>query len=84
MGFDILIDTGTFNLIYLANVSNQFSDSTVYRYTALLTIDPIGVDFGPIDVINIFFTLVNNVDRSGPTFCLSGSGFILFAKVINR
>ena len=28
LGFDILIDTGTIDLIYLSNISNQFSDKT--------------------------------------------------------
>ena len=28
LGFDSLIDKGTFHLIYLSNVRNQFSDKT--------------------------------------------------------
>ena len=36
LGYDILIDTGTFDSTYLSNVSNWFSDKTMYRYTALI------------------------------------------------
>ena len=38
LGFDILIDMGTFDLIYLSNVSYWFSDTTEYWYTALMDI----------------------------------------------
>ena len=37
-GFGIVIDTGMFNLVYLSNINNQFSDKTLYQYTALIDV----------------------------------------------
>ena len=39
LGFDILIETRTFDFIYLSNVSYRYSHKTVYLYTALVHIN---------------------------------------------